>query len=99
MNNKKRFVVGYWCVSPFWKTCQLDCADCSMLRIKKNKKDILKKIRYKLYDLKHNIKYYSERRHCHICEIKLKRKDRVKFYNDGLICSLCNNCNISDWSI
>ena len=31
MNNIKKFVDGYWCASPYWKTCQLDCTDCSML--------------------------------------------------------------------
>ena len=50
-------------------------------------------------DFKHNIKYYSERRKCYICDKKLKRKDRIKFYNDGLICSLCKDCDNSDWNI
>lgn len=28
----KEFRKGYWCASPYWKTCQLDCSDCGMLR-------------------------------------------------------------------
>ena len=29
---RKEFTKGYYCVSPFWSTCQLDCSDCQMLR-------------------------------------------------------------------
>lgn len=48
---------------------------------------------------KHWIRTYPERRKCHICEKKLRRKDRIVFHNDGLHCSLCNDCNNSDWDI
>ena len=34
----KKFIKDYWCASPYWKTCQLDCGDCNMLRKKFNKK-------------------------------------------------------------
>lgn len=57
----------------------------------------MKKIKWFL--IKHYIRTYSERRKCHICGIKLKRKERIKFWNDGLRCSLCKGCNDSDWSI
>ena len=30
--HNKAFWEDYWCASPYWKTCQLDCGDCSMLR-------------------------------------------------------------------
>ena len=49
--------------------------------------------------IKHWIRTYPERRKCHICGRKLRRKERIVFHNDGLHCSLCNDCNNSDWSI
>ena len=29
---RKEFRKGYYCVSLFWVSCQLDCSDCDMLR-------------------------------------------------------------------
>ena len=57
----------------------------------------MKKIRWFL--IKHYIRTYSERRKCHICDKKLKRKERIVFWNDGLHCSLCIDCDNSDWDI
>lgn len=57
------------------------------------------KLHYIYFVIKHYIKTYPERRKCYICEIKLKRKDRIKFPNDGLMCSLCKKCKVGDWNI
>lgn len=50
-------------------------------------------------DIKHNVRYFHVRWRCYICDKRVFPKKNTKFYNDGLICSLCKKCKVGDWDI